>query len=252
MPYSLPTPIAVPATRSLSVHAAPPLRSLAHVLCGAVFHRVLRWVMVCAGLAIALNAAAEPAIYLLGEVHDNPEGHALRFERIAHIVNTAPLPVIAMEQFDRDKQALLDTAMRDCSDAACVIERAGGSGWDWPLYAPVIDLALRQHVPLVAANVSAQEARDVVRKGLAAALDATVLTAFYGRRGAWLFVPAALVALSRVATGSHWPSDIAASAIGSVLITAVLLALYAWTWRKFAPRIAPQLAAQYPELIARA
>jgi len=213
MPYYLPTPIAVTARRFLFVHAASPLRSLAHVLCGAVFHRVLRWVIVCAGLAIALSAAAEPAIYLLGEVHDNPEGHALRFEQIAHIVNTAPLPVIAMEQFDRDKQALLDTAMRDCSDAACVIERAGGSGWDWPLYAPVIDLALRQHVPLVAANVSAQEAREVVRKGLAAALDATVLTAFGLDAG----VPPALDALQREAVFQGHCRMVPKSALGGMV-----------------------------------
>jgi len=213
MRHSMPTPTAAPATRALSRHAASPVVALAHVLFGAVFRRVLRWAMVCAGLAIALSAAAEPAIYLLGEVHDNPEGHALRFERIAHIVHTAPLPVIAMEQFDRDKQALLDAAMRDCSDAACVIERAGGSGWDWPLYAPVIDLALRQHVPLVAANVSAQEARQVVRKGLAAALDATVLTAFGLDAG----VPPALDALQREAVFQGHCQMVPKSALGGMV-----------------------------------
>ena len=43
----------------------------------------------CAGLCLALSAAAEPAIYLLGEVHDNPEGHALRLEKITDIVRSA-------------------------------------------------------------------------------------------------------------------------------------------------------------------
>ena len=81
---------------------------------------------------------------------------------------------------------------------------------------------------------------------------ATVLTAFYRWRGAWLYVPAALVALSRVATGSHWPSDIMVSAIGSILVTLGLLALYAWLWRTFAPRVAPKLAAGHPELISAA
>jgi len=79
---------------------------------------------------------------------------------------------------------------------------------------------------------------------------ATVLTAFYRWRGAWLFLPATLVALSRVATGSHWPSDILISAIGSVLVTMGLLALYAWLWRSFARRFAPKLAAAHPELIS--
>ena len=79
---------------------------------------------------------------------------------------------------------------------------------------------------------------------------ATVLTVFYRARGAWFYLPAALVALSRVATGSHWPSDILLSALGSVAVTLALLALYAWLWRRFAPRVAPRLAAGHPELIA--
>jgi uncharacterized iron-regulated protein len=151
--------------------------------------------MVCAGLAIALSAAAEPAIYLLGEVHDNPEGHAVRFEQIAQIVRGASQPVIAMEQFDHDKQSLLDAALRECPDAVCVIARAGGSGWDWPFYAPVIELALRRGVPLVAANVSPPDAREVVRKGLGAALDAALLVEF----GLTAGVPTAVDAVQREA-----------------------------------------------------
>ena len=132
----------------------------------------------CAGLCLALSAAAEPAIYLLGEIHDNPEGHALRLEKIAEILRGAPQPVIAMEQFDRERQADLSTAQQECPDAACVIARAGTKGWDWDFYKPVIDLALSQRIPLVAANVSPQDARLVMRDGLNAALNATLRNAF--------------------------------------------------------------------------
>ncbi len=132
----------------------------------------------CAGCFLALSAAAEPAIYLLGEIHDNPEGHALRLEQIADIVRSASQPVIAMEQFDREKQAILSAAQQDCPDAACVIAKAGGKGWDWNFYKPVIDLALSQRIPLVAANVSPQDARLVMRDGLNAALNATLRDAF--------------------------------------------------------------------------
>jgi membrane-associated phospholipid phosphatase len=79
---------------------------------------------------------------------------------------------------------------------------------------------------------------------------ATVLTVFYRWRGALFFLPATLVALSRVATGSHWPSDILLSALGSVIVTLLLLAVYSWLWRTLAPRLVPTLAARHPRLIA--
>ena len=45
---------------------------------------------------------------------------------------------------------------------------------------------------------------------------ATLLTLFYGRRGALYFLPAAVVGYSRVYVGAHWPSDVAASAVLAV------------------------------------
>lgn len=80
---------------------------------------------------------------------------------------------------------------------------------------------------------------------------ATVLAVFYGLRGALFFVPATLVALSRIATGSHWPSDNVISAALSVAVTLVLLCFYAWLWRRFAPKIVPSLARVHPELWKR-
>ena len=81
---------------------------------------------------------------------------------------------------------------------------------------------------------------------------ATVLAVFYRWRGALFFIPATLVALSRVATGSHWPSDILLSAAGSVVVTLALIAIYGWVWRKLAPRLVPTLAARHPQLVAPA
>lgn len=202
----------MPATPARFRQAALSTMAVAGALRDPARRRLRRWVMVCAGLVVTLGAAAEPAIYLLGEVHDNPEGHALRFERIAQIVRSAPQAVIAMEQFDRDKQALLDAALRDCADAACVIARAGGSGWDWSLYRPVIDLALGRHVPLLAVNVSAQEARQVVRNGLSAALDVALLTEF----GLVAGVPPAVDAVQREAVFQGHCRMVPRSALGGM------------------------------------
>lgn len=77
---------------------------------------------------------------------------------------------------------------------------------------------------------------------------ATVLAVFYRWRGALFFIPASLVGFSRVATGSHWPSDVLLTACFSIAVTIGLLAVYAWVWSRFAPRVAPALALRHPQL----
>src|SRR5690606_28792502 len=66
-----------------------------------------------------------PRLVLLGDVHDNAEGHRQRLEAVRGYAGSEGFPVvIAMEQFDRERQADLDAAMARCADAACVIEAA--------------------------------------------------------------------------------------------------------------------------------
>jgi uncharacterized iron-regulated protein len=125
-------------------------------------------------------APSGPVIFLLGEVHDNPAGHARRFDLIKAKVGAGWRPSIAMEQFDRERQADLDGAMATCANADCVIGAASdGARWEWPLYKPVIELALRNKLTLVAANLGRADARKVMRDGFAAVLDAGTI-ALYG------------------------------------------------------------------------
>lgn len=146
-------------------------------------------VMLLAGLALAgcsskgtvaytaPSTASNPQVLLLGEVHDNKEGHKLRFEELRQRVEAGWRPAIAMEQFDRESQGLLDEAQKGCLDAYCVIKVMDKKGWDWQLYYPVIQLALSNQLPLIAANLSRSDASKVVRDGLASGFDpATVAT----------------------------------------------------------------------------
>ncbi len=117
--------------------------------------------------ARAQAAQAAPKVLLLGEVHDNPDGHRARFELLQARVAAGWRPAIAMEQFDRERQADLDRAQRECRDAACVVAMAAPAkaGWTWEYYAPVIELALREHLPLFAANLSRADAGRIVEHG---------------------------------------------------------------------------------------
>ena len=60
-------------------------------------------------------------------------------------------------------------------DADALISAAGGAGWEWRHYRPFVALALQHGLPIVAANVSREEARRVMAAGLqASGFDADV------------------------------------------------------------------------------
>lgn len=145
--------------------------------------------------------ATSANVLLLGETHDNGEGHRLRATELRDRIEAGWRPAIAMEQFDRENQAALDAAMRECSDADCVVARAapGKSSWQWPFYAPVIELALKYKLPMLAANLSRADAGKVIQDGIASALDAGEIS----RYGLDKPLPAAVLApqIEEVRTG---------------------------------------------------
>lgn len=127
-----------------------------------------------APLAPAVPASAawpNPQVLLLGEVHDHVQGQRARYALLREKVEAGWRPAIAMEQFDRENQDLLDKAQKGCLDAACLIRVAGGPGWDWQQYYPLLQLALTYQLPLVAANLSRNDASRVVRDGVQATFD---------------------------------------------------------------------------------
>jgi uncharacterized iron-regulated protein len=140
--------------------------------------KLVRWALILWLAAASVSASAQNTIYLLGEVHDNPKVHAERFNLIESLLAKKFRPVIAMEQFDRENQAILSQAMGSCKNADCVIRKAGGRGWEWNFYKPVIETALKLGLPIIAANVSSTDAMKIVRNGLGAALSNEVLRDF--------------------------------------------------------------------------
>jgi len=123
-------------------------------------------------------------VVLLGEVHDNAAQHALRLAAFKAWLGTGARPALALEQVDRERQPAIDRllAQDPKPDADALIAAAGGgsaggarSGWHWAYYRPFIALALTHGLPIVAANVSRDEVRKIMREGLAASGFQTVV-----------------------------------------------------------------------------
>ncbi len=118
------------------------------------------------------------AVVMLGEVHDNAEQHRLRLELLRRALAAGWRPAIAMEQFDRERQADIDRARRERpGDAQHLIDQAApagtraGSGWNWEFYRPYVALALQYELPLIAVNLSNAETNRIVKGGYAAVFD---------------------------------------------------------------------------------
>lgn len=129
-----------------------------------------------ANAAATLPADARTAdIVLIGEVHDNAAQHRMRLAWLDELTRDRRV-VIALEQLDAEHQRELDRAlaadaMRSAQDdslssrARNVAEAARFDfrGWDWDFYRPVIELALRRRLPLVAANLSPRATARIAR-----------------------------------------------------------------------------------------
>ncbi len=113
-------------------------------------------------------ACARADLVLIGETHDNPDHHRLQLELIEAMVGAGRKPAVAMEQLDREHQAALDRARAEQPrDAGYVVDAArfDRRGWHWPFYEPIVAFALRNDLPLVAANLSRRDAFAVVERG---------------------------------------------------------------------------------------
>lgn len=133
--------------------------------------------MLCSTLLAAATPGQEvntapggTPIFFLGEMHDNEHGHQRRLERVQQLIDTGPPPVVAMEQFDRENQAVLDAALSQCPDVDCVVAKAATAGWDWRFYRPYVQWALDKKIKLIAANLSNADVRKVMTNGFVAVL----------------------------------------------------------------------------------
>jgi uncharacterized iron-regulated protein len=120
-----------------------------------------------------VNRLLKTRYVLLGEVHDNSTHHRMRRNMIAELVRAGRRPALAMEQFDREQQPALNAALAESRRDAERVRSASGfdaRGWQWPDYAAFISLAIEAGLPLVAANLSRDQAFRIATSSAAAVL----------------------------------------------------------------------------------
>ncbi len=108
--------------------------------------------------------AAAPRV-LVGERHDNPDHHALQLWLLRALAARRPQGSLLLEMLTPDQQVKVDQ-VRGTVAAGQVPQDilnalAWQPGWAWSLYGPLVQHALRQPYPLLAANLERREIMQI-------------------------------------------------------------------------------------------
>lgn len=116
------------------------------------------------------NAIFSHTFILLGETHDNQQHHQRHLQVLNWLTANQQKPALLMEQFDIEHQAAMNAAIAagKNADEIAVVGKLNRRGWHWPQYQPLVNLALANQLPIIAANLSRATARGVFTKGFSA------------------------------------------------------------------------------------
>ena len=116
-----------------------------------------------------LQELAKVNVVYLGETHDNPEDHKAQLKIIQELYQQHPKIAIAMEMFQRPYQGILDRYLAGELSETQLLEQTQYQkrwGFPWEYYAPIVQFARNNHLPVLALNTPAEVTRKVARQGL--------------------------------------------------------------------------------------
>ena len=103
---------------------------------------------------------------LLGEKHDNPDHHRLQLWLLEQLQSQIPRAALVMEMLTQAQQPMVDALQASAEQLTgqpLADSLDWSEGWDWPMYQPIVEWALRNGVPLRAANLEWEEIRELYR-----------------------------------------------------------------------------------------
>ena len=115
------------------------------------------------------DALAHARAVCVGEEHPNPHHHWVQLEVVRRLAAQWPRLALGMEMFQRPFQGVLDDYAAGRIDAAALRSRAGWEdrwGYDFSLYAPIIDRAVAAKGTLLALNAAKEVTKKVSHHGL--------------------------------------------------------------------------------------
>ena len=122
---------------------------------------------------VMLASVAKADVIFVGEQHDDPNTHRLEVAILEGLDRRKVRPVVSLEMFERDVQAVLDSYL----SGALVEEEMVKTSRPWPRYAtdyrPLIEAAKQRGWIVVAANVPRRIASAVAKSGQAAIAQLT-------------------------------------------------------------------------------
>lgn len=116
-----------------------------------------------------VNQLSQSRVVYLGETHDSAADHQSQLELLKALHVKNPNLAIGMEMFQRPFQSALDRYIAG-SITAAELQRATEYddrwGFPWEFYAPILEFAKANRIPVIALNTPNEVTRKVARQGL--------------------------------------------------------------------------------------
>ena len=118
---------------------------------------------------LVINGLLDQTIIYLGETHDSSADHQIQLEILQELQKRRPKLSIALEQFQRPYQRVLDDYQQGKLTETQLLTNSEYEtrwGYPWSLYEPLLQFAKTNNLPLIALNTPSEVTRKVSRQGL--------------------------------------------------------------------------------------